>query len=120
MDSNTILRNLMIWILVPTLLWRLIGFIKYRNADPLDFADQSQYIYIFYNGSYGIWTIYNIIKYMNVSQNCKDLRSMSMINYEVALIIGCFPAVNVLFVGLILTILIPMLIYQWYGEYKRR
>ena len=110
----------MLYILVPSLLLRLHGYFKYRKSDPLDFKDYSSYIYVFYHGSYGLWTIYNIFRYMGVSQNCKELRSMSMINYEVALIIGCFPAVNVLFVGLILTILVPMLIYQQYKQYRER
>ena len=58
--------------------------------------------------------------YMNISQNCRDLLVMSMINFQFTMILGCFSAVNVLFVGIIIVILIPILIHQAWKHYRDR
>lgn len=45
---------------------------------------------------------------------------MSMLNYELALIFGCYPAVNVIFVTIVILILVPIVIYQMYKTYRER
>ena len=109
------MKNFATWILMPTLLFRTGSHLKYRNRDPLDMADYaSKYIDIFFHGSYGMWTIHNLVGYMYIEQSCKDLRSLSMINYEMAIIFGCFSAVNTLFVAIIFLILLPYVCYLMY------
>ena len=43
-----------------------------------------------------------------------------MINYELSLILGCYPAANVLFVSIVIIVLIPIVIYQMYKKYRER
>ena len=88
--------------------------------DPADVKDADSYVYIFYNGSYGLWTIFNLVRYFQSSKSCQNQASMSMLNYELALIFGCYPAVNVIFVTLVIMILIPIVIYQLYKQYRER
>ena len=114
MDTNKIVKNLLIYILAPALLIRCLAHMKYQAMDPADVKDADSYVYIFYNGSYGLWTIFNLMRYFQTSKSCQNQASMSMLNYELALIFGCYPAVNVIFVTLVIIILIPIVIYQIY------
>lgn len=43
-----------------------------------------------------------------------------MVNYELALIFGCYPAVNVLFVTIVILVLIPIMVYHIYKQYRER
>lgn len=45
---------------------------------------------------------------------------LSMVNFQVTLIIGCFSAVNVLFVGVVVIILIPFMSYKAWEYYRER
>lgn len=45
---------------------------------------------------------------------------MSMINFQITMIAGCFSAVNVLFVTLVVIILVPVLCYKGYQHYMER
>ena len=45
---------------------------------------------------------------------------MSKLNYEVVLIVGIFPAVNVMFFTVLAVILTPILCYLCYKGYRRR
>ena len=112
--------NFASFILMPTLLLRIASHLKYRNRDPLDMHDYaSKYIEILFHGSYGIWTIHHLFSYMYIEQSCKDLKSLSMVNYELAIILGCFSAVNTLFVGTVCIILMPYICYLMYDTRQR-
>lgn len=63
MDSNRIVKNLLIYILAPSLFIRCMAHLKYKQLDPADVKDADSYVYIFYNGSYGLWTIFNLMRY---------------------------------------------------------
>jgi hypothetical protein len=76
---------------------------------------------IFYNFMYGVWAIQNFYTFFVMSDNCKHLsNSLSFYNYEVALLLGCFPAANTVFGTLIALILIPLGLYQSFTSYKDR
>jgi hypothetical protein len=115
-----IVRELVIYILAPSLLIRCIAHMKYKYIDPADVKDADSYVYIFYNGTYGLWTISNLVNYFKSSKACQNQASMSMLNYELSLIFGCYPAVNVLFVTLVIIILVPIVIYQMYQQHRER
>lgn len=120
MDSNDIIETCVSASFVPTLIMRLISFIFYRKRDPLDFKTNSQRIYVFQHATYGIWTLYHLMAFMNVNINCKKLLVMNMINFEAVLIVGCFSAVHVLFVAFILMIILPVFCYQEYKRHQQR
>lgn len=106
--------------MLPTLVLRAYGFCRYRKRDPLDFKDLAFYISIFYNASYGCWTIYNIYTFLGISTACKQVHSLSLVNFQIALIFGCFPAVNVLFVTLLLLIFIPCYLGNVYKDRRAK
>jgi len=93
---------------------------KYHKRDPLEFKEYNMFIYMFYNGMYGVWTIWNVGRFFHVSSTCKELRSFSMVNYQLALVFGCFPAVNTLFAAMIIAILFPLGVWQAYRSYSNR
>ena len=122
-DSNAVILSLLCFSFFPSLLLRLFGVFKYRHRDPLDFNNFYTYILVFHNATYGLWTLYFLGLFMDIhaiSINCKQNFSMSMINFEIALICGCFSAVNVLFVVFCVVILVPILLYQSFKDYRRR
>jgi hypothetical protein len=92
-DSNTALSNLVYYSFSFTILLRLIGHVRYRKRDPLDFKDFANNIDIIFHAGYGIWTLTSIYYYMSISQNCRELRVMSMLNFELFMILGSWSAV---------------------------
>ena len=117
-DSNASIRRLLWFCFVPVIILRAIGAIKYHKRDPLDFQDFATKIEIFYHAGFGCWTLISLYFYMKISQNCRDLFVMSMINFQITMILGCFSAVNVLFVSIVICILTPILIYQAWKHYR--
>ena len=63
MDTNRIVRNLILYILMPSLVIKCAAHMKYKRMDPADVKDADSYVYIFYNGTYGLWTIHNLMRY---------------------------------------------------------
>jgi len=120
MDSNLIIQTAVFLSFVPTMVLRIIGHILFYKSDPLDFKKYSELIYVFQSATYGIWTLYHLMAFMGVSLNCKDLLVFNMINFEGTLIVGCFSAVNVLFVIFVVMIILPIVLLQLYKEYRRR
>mmetsp|Transcript_6159 Transcript_6159/g.9921 ORF Transcript_6159/g.9921 Transcript_6159/m.9921 type:complete len:142 (+) Transcript_6159:701-1126(+) len=112
------MENFIVYILLPTWLMRVYAQLKWRGRDPVDFKEFGMYIDIYGNGTYGMWTLYNLIRILRMSKNCKDQPSLSILNYEITVMFGCFSAVNVLFISIIILILIPLLTYQ--GVVQRR
>lgn len=119
-DSNYALQSLIFYSFIPCILIRTYGAVKYHKCDPLDFEYLYQRIEVFWHTTFGGWTLLNLYVYMNISQNCRALFVMSMINYQVTLIAGCFSAVNVMFVIFIIMILVPILGYKAYQHYRER
>jgi len=110
-DTNKMLKYFVEIVLVPVLLLRIVAFIKYYKKDTVDFAEYSNYLSWIFNGLYGSWTVHHVVKYMGLSRACRDLRCLSLVNYELALIFGCFPAVNVLFMTVVFIILVPVFLW---------
>jgi len=80
-DSNSSIQKLIYLSFVPVIVFRAYGAIKYYKKDPLDFKSLSDRIEILYHGSFGMWTLTSLYLYMSISQNCRDLFVMSMINF---------------------------------------
>lgn len=80
-DSNKAIRAVIYWSFIPTLILRSIGAYKYHNKDPLDFKTFYNRTEIYWHASYGGWTLTNLLFYMHISQNCRDMFVMSMINF---------------------------------------
>lgn len=80
-DSNLVMTYFIYFQLIPNLIIRLHAWFKYRHRDPIDFNEYNTYIQVFYHGNYGLWTIFNIVKYLKVSQSCKEVKALSMVNY---------------------------------------
>ena len=59
-------------------------------------------------------------RYFAVSKECKDLRAMSLVNYEVAMILGCWSAVTVMFYAIIIIVLIPVACFIIYKRHMAR
>ena len=111
-DTNEILTDFILLILVPTFFIRLFGHLRFRNRDHLEFKDCSTYISVFYNGAYGVWTILNMNQFFGATQACRQVRSLSMLNYQVTIVFGIFPAVNVIGVFVFMLIFIPLYLYS--------
>ena len=116
-DSNKKLDNFMYGILIPTFVLRVYGMQKYRDY-PEGYKTYANKLYLLFNISYGAWTVMNIMTYRRLSSNCKGLNSLTLISYEVFLIIGCIPATNVLFFALIIIIIIPLIVWNFYQRHQ--
>ena len=112
-DSNSVMINFIIYILLPSLALRLLGLYFYKDRYSEEFADQYTNINIYFHGSYGIWTYWNAYQYMGISQSCTEVSSMSFLNYEVAIVFGLISATYVLLVGLFMLLFIPVFIYMY-------
>ena len=51
------------------------------KRDPVEFYGFGKLIEIIFQGSYGSWTLVNIVKYGFLNENCKKINSYSFINY---------------------------------------
>lgn len=112
-DSNSVMINFIIYIILPSLGLRLLGLYFYKDRYSEEFADQYTNINIYFHGSYGIWTYWNVYVYMGISQSCTEVSSMSFLNYEVAIVFGLISATYVLLVGLFMLLFIPVFIYMY-------
>lgn len=75
---------------------------------------------MFFHAFYGGWTFASIMNYMKISQNCRDQISVSMLTFDLTMIIGCFSAVNILFVLMVIMIILPIIAYQSWKSYRQR
>ena len=123
LDTNRILEHLLVYILFPVVLVRLWTAFKYRDherTEAIDFKEHYIYVQIFWHGTFGTWTLFNMAKYMAIPKGCKESRCMSLVNYELALLIGCWSAVTVMFYTVIIIILIPVALYIMYKRHRAR
>ena len=110
--------RLVYYTFIPVIIFRTYGAVMYRKRDNLDFKDLAQNIEIFYHAGYGMWTLLSLYHYMHVSQNCRELLVMSMINFEITMILGCWSSVHVIMVGIVILVLVPILIYQAWHQHR--
>ena len=66
---------------MPTILLRLYGYMYFIKRDPVEFYGFGKLIEIIFQGSYGSWTLVNIVKYGFLNENCKKINSYSFMNY---------------------------------------
>lgn len=111
-DSNHALMWLLYFSFLPSVILRTVAALKFRKSDPLDFRLFSEKLDLIHHATFGSWTLVSLFTYMKVSPNCKEMVVMSMINFQISLIIGCFSAVHVLLFAIVLAILIPLLAYS--------
>lgn len=112
-DSNNTMMNFILFILLPSLGFRLLGLYFYKDRYSEEFADQYTNINIYFHGSYGIWTYWNVYVWLGISQSCTEVNSMSFHNYEIAIVFGLISATYVLLVGLFMLLFIPVFIYMY-------
>ena len=67
---------------------------------------------MFWQLTYGSWTLVEFMEYMFISQNCREILAMSLVSYQLALILGCYCCINFLFITIILILLTPYLLYR--------
>jgi len=94
-----------IYVILPSLVLRLLGIS----------CILSQLLYqattLCFEAEYGLWTIYHVFKFSEASMFCKLNSSLSMLNYQLLIIVGCFPAINVILVGLLCIFVVPVFLY---------
>ena len=61
MDPKLHTLHFIMVVLWPTVLVRLLIYLKFRNANYVQMQNYLFFLNAFYNVSYGIWTIYNIM-----------------------------------------------------------
>ena len=123
LDTNRVLVNFIVYILFPVFLARAYTHWKYSDhfrAEYLDFKEHYMYVQIFWHGTYGCWTLYNMGRYFAIPKGCKDSRAMSLVNFELALLFGCWSSVTVMFYTIIIIILIPVAFYIMYKRHRAR
>ena len=81
-NTNRIIRIFCLTVLLPTLLLRIHGHFRFKNGNMPTFGKAYfSGTYIFFHGCYGIWSIYNITRFMLLPNVCKQLDYLSVINY---------------------------------------
>ena len=110
-DSNASMRNLAVFGFLPIIAMRVYGQQKYKKRDPLDFKTFYTQIEVIFHTVYGLWTFESIMTYMKINQNCRNQISVSMITFDLTMILGCFSAVNILFVLMVIMIILPIIAY---------
>ena len=107
-------------IMWPTVFFRLVIYLKLRNANYVQMQNCLFFLNAYYNIAYGIWTIYNIVKIIQLPRDtsCKSNgTNMLELNYEVVIIFGVFPA---LITGFFLTLGLlcaPYILYILYQNH---
>ena len=108
--------NLALFVLLPGLLQRIIGWLYYRKRDPLDFEKYYSGIMLFWYASYGGWTIYNIALYFNLPEGCTETMLVSMLSYEICMFVGIMPASACIICLLLALVILPLMVYQWHNK----
>lgn len=104
-------------------MYRVATAMKYRQAEDseeIDFNESYLYVRFMWNGLYGIWTLYNLQRFVNLPQPCKRVTKSSLFNFEVTMILGTWSAAQCLFVGLLVMICVPVLLYMQWKAYRAR
>lgn len=103
-------------VLWPTLLFRFIGYLKFKNVsyaqmrDFLFFVDTYRYV------SFGSWTLYNIYKIVTLQmEQCRAQQTnLIELNYELLIVFGVFPAVMLVGFLFIALMCFPYIAYSLY------
>lgn len=119
-DCNSHIEALLIASFVPTLFMRLFAFIKFRHRDPHEIEEMAKKIMLYWQLSYGFWTLIEFIEYMFISPNCREILAMSLLSYQIALIIGCYCCINFLFIAIVVILLIPYLLYRFVFHFVKK
>ena len=112
--------HFIMFIMWPTVLFRLLIYLKLRNASYASMQNCLFFLNAFYNISYGFWTIYNIVKITQLPHDAKCKSGGTNIlelNYEVIIIFGVFPA---LITSFFLTLGLLCAPYIFYVLYQNR
>ena len=106
------------YILWPTVLARLVIYLKTRNVNYVTMQNCMFFLNAFWNVGYGFWTILNIAAITSTphSSKCRvSNASLLELNYEVLIIFGVFPALITLFfvaMGVLCCPYISYILYQ--------
>ena len=105
------------FILWPTVFFRLMIYLRLRNANYVSMQNCLFLLNAFYNVAYGFWTFYNIMKITQLPHDsrCKSNGTNILeLNYEVTIIFGVFPALITAFFLIIGVFCTPYIIYMLY------
>ena len=112
------IMHFVMFILWPTVLIRLIIYLRTRNLNYVTMQNCMFFLNAFWNVGYGIWTICNIIAITSTPHTSKcrvDNASLLELNYEVLIIFGVFPALITIFftaMGILCCPYISYVLYQ--------
>jgi len=68
---------------------------------------------IYWNATYGIWTMYNFVKMISAPQMCTSISfSLTKLSYHGLLILGIFPAVMILLGVFALVFCVPYFLWD--------
>jgi hypothetical protein len=106
------------FVLWPTVLTRLIIYLKLKNTNYVTMQNCLFFLNAFYNISYGFWTIYNIVKITQLPHDTGSCKSQGTnvleLNYEVVIIFGVFPALITSFFFTVGVLCAPYIAYVFY------
>ena len=86
-DSNSHLLSFLLAVNVANLVQRMVGKYLYEKRG-YDFKKIYPFLYWYYHGSYGVWTVVNIVEFFHLPLHCKKISVWSMWLWEVACFIG--------------------------------
>ena len=113
--------HFIMFVLWPTVCVRLIIYLKLRNANYVRMQNCLFFLNMFYNVSYGVWTVYNFEQILQLphDQGCKSNGTNVLeLNYEVVIIFGVFPALVTSFFLTLGILCAPYLFYVLFSNWR--
>ena len=104
----------------PLICFRILGHCKYQSRHHLEFEKLYTVIYSVHNLTYGGWTLINFPRYVGLNNACTYSENLSMVTYQVMVILGLIPAVTIIFVTMLSLILLPVILKEMYIKWRMR
>ena len=112
--------HFIIFVLWPTIFARFLIYLKLRNANYVQMQNCLFFLKVFYNITYGIWTVHNIleiVKLPNDSRCESNGTNLLELNYEVVIIFGVLPALLTAFFLTVSILCAPYVVYLIYQNH---
>jgi len=121
-DSKAAIWNYVCFILSPVLIVKIYGHVKYMNRFSEEFKDFYRRSNYFMHVLMGGWTLYHMIGiYGQIPSDCRSMASFSLLNYEIAILVGTYSATQfILAVLLISCCIAPLALYIRCRQRKER
>ena len=121
-DPKVHTLHFLMFVLWPTLCARLIIYLKLRNDNYVRMQNCLFFLTIFYNVSYGVWTVYNFEQILELphNQGCKSNGTNVLeLNYEITIIFGVLPTLVTAVCTIGGVICSPYLLYILLSNWRR-